>query len=108
MFLCTFSLFQAGPPGIQCQLCYMMFSDQSAISTHYDTVHSQTRRAKRSEGRHECDVCGKKLSDKRWLRHHMATVHGVGDVEKLQCDVCSRVFNHKANLSTHMKKKHGM
>ena len=35
--------FQAWPPGIECQICHMTFSDQSTISAHYDTVHAPDR-----------------------------------------------------------------
>ena len=99
-------VFQLWPPGIHCQLCHMAFEDQSAINAHYDTAHGDTARARRGEGTYECELCGKKLSEKRWLKHHMATMHGVGDVKTFQCDICSHVFNHKGNLSVHMKRVH--
>ena len=106
--LTLFYRFPLWSQGIQCQLCHMTFHDQSAINAHYDVAHSRktTRRAKPGEGTHECSVCDKTLSTKQWLRYHMATVHGVGDVKKFQCDICSRVFNTKGNLSYHIKNKH--
>ena len=86
----------------------MMFSDQSAINAHYDTAHSSktTRRAKRGEGAHECEVCCKKFTEKAKVRRHLATIHGIGDVKTFQCDVCLRVFNRKDNLREHVKKVH--
>ena len=83
-----------------------MFNDQSALNAHYDTAHGKTSRAKRGEGTHACDVCGKMISDKSWLKQHMAIVHGVGDVKTFECDICSRTFNRKVNLVRHMKQVH--
>ena len=94
------------PQGIQCQLCHLMFNDQSAISAHYDTAHAQSGRNKASEGTFECEVCGKKVTRKPSLLHHMAIAHGMGDVTMFQCDICSRTFNKKANLRAHVKNVH--
>ena len=88
--------------GIQCQLCHMMFDDQSAINAHYDTAHSQRR-----DFKHECDVCGKKYAEKSTLKRHLSTIHAVGDVKTFQCDVCSRIFKYKWDLAKHIKKAHG-
>ena len=96
-------LFQFWSQGIQCQLCHMMFRDQSAINAHYNTAHSQPSRA---SGTHECDICGKKFVYKGDLKRHLSTAHGLGDVKTFQCDVCSRVFNKKGNLYAHMRKVH--
>ena len=86
----------------------MRFLDQSAINDHYDAVHSGTmQRARAGEGTHACDVCDKRLSSKQYLRHHLASVHGMGEVRKFQCDVCSRVFSQKSHLNRHMKQAHG-
>ena len=103
------SAFQVWPPGIQCQICHVMFSDQSAISAHYDTAHSQSSRPPRPEhpdARYECEVCGRKFTEKGNLKKHMSTVHGVGDVKTFQCDICSRVFKEKSKLARHKKAVH--
>ena len=94
---------QACPPGIQCQICHMTFTDQSAISAHYDTVHAQ---GPSTERRHECEVCGKKFTAKCSLKLHIRTIHGVGDVKTFECDVCSKVFNLKGNLTAHLRRVH--
>ena len=93
--------------GIKCQLCPMTFSDQSAVSAHYDTAHVPTSsRPEHPDARHGCEVCRKKFTTKRSLRQHLYTEHGLGDIKKFTCDVCSRVFNKKCNFNAHMKKVH--
>ena len=85
----------------------MTFGDQSAINAHYDAMHySDTHVRVRGAGEYGCDVCGKRLSSKRWLKQHLATVHGVGDVKKFQCDICRQEFTQKVLLRNHIKKKH--
>ena len=99
----------AWPSGIQCQPCHMMFTDQSEINAHYDTAHAQTTSKVKREApgaRFACEICGRKSTTKQTLKHHLAAVHGVGDVKTFQCSVCSRVFNDKSNLARHIKTKH--
>ena len=84
----------------------MTFSDQSAISVHYDTAHAQCSRPEHPDARHECEVCDRKFTDTSNLRRHLSTVHGVGDVKTFQCDICSRVFKRKDNLKYHLKNVH--
>ena len=81
----------------------MMFSDQSAINAHYGSAHSQRERA---ESRFECEVCGKKVINKTYLKQHLATIHGIGDAKTFQCDICSKVFKYKNVLVRHVAKIH--
>ena len=106
----SFLDWQASTVGIQCQICRMMFSDQSAISAHYDTAHAQSSgsRPEHPDARHECEVCGRKFTEKHHLRRHLSTVHGVGDFQSFQCNVCSYVSKHKHNLKTHLSRVHGL
>ena len=108
MFVSVFA--QAWPPGIQCQICYMTFSDQSAISAHYDTAHAQssTSKPERPDARYECEICGRKFMQRGYLKTHRRTVHGVGDVKNFECGVCSKVFNLKSNLTAHLRRVHKM
>ena len=100
-------VFQSWPTGIQCQLCHMMFSDQSAITAHYDVAHSDTtRRAKPGEGTHACDRCDKKFASKSSLAVHFRAVHAVGDVKTFKCDDCSKVFKYKHVLVRHVANVH--
>ena len=93
--------------GIQCQICYLTFSNVSEINHHYDTAHTKTTvRAKPGQGTHECEVCGKKSVDKQSLKRHLSTIHGVGDVKTFQCDLCSRVFKRKDHLERHLQNVH--
>ena len=87
----------------------MTFSDQSTINAHYDTEHGQSSRKRRSEhgtGIHECNICGKRCFEKRDLKLHQTTVHGIGEVPSFQCDLCSRKFNRKSNLRSHLSTIH--
>ena len=86
--------------GISCQICHVMFTDQSTLNAHYDTMHNTSR------GAHACDICDKRFTTKAWRRHHMATAHGVGEARKFTCDICSREFSQKSNLTSHIKRKH--
>ena len=96
--------------GIQCQICHMTFSDQSAISAHYDTAHAQSSsrppRPEHPDARYECEVCGRKFIRKLNLKQHLSSVHGVGDVKTFQCDVCSYVAKQKGHLKRHLMYVH--
>ena len=85
----------------------MMFCDQSAISAHYDTAHAQSSRPEHPNARHECEICGRKFTEKWNLKLHLRTVHGVGGAESFQCDVCSYVTKRKADLKRHLSSVHG-
>ena len=102
--------FQAWPPGIECQICHMTFSDQSAIIAHYGTKHGQPTRRRRSErgtGSQKCDICGMKFAAKSQLRFHQANAHGIDDTPpSFKCDLCSRQFNHKTVLKRHLAAVH--
>ena len=91
--------------GIQCQICYMTFTDQSTINAHYETMHDDSARNDRG-GAYACDVCGKRMSSRFWLKQHLATTHGVGEATKFECNVCARAFGDRSNLNRHMKRVH--
>ena len=101
-------LFQYQSPGIQCQLCQMIFTDQSEINAHYDTAHTQASggRPEHPNARYPCDVCGKKFVTKKSQKLHASAMHGLGDVRKFKCDICSRVFNQKVHMMRHIKRAH--
>ena len=94
-------------PGIQCQLCSMMFTDQSAMSAHYGTAHvRRMSRIKTGHGRFTCEVCGKKFTTNGWLKQHLATLHGIGDAKRFPCSICTSIFNQKVSLQRHMRNEH--
>ena len=99
---CWYALFQLSSPGIQCQLCHMVFIDQSAISAHYNTAHARSH----PDAKHECDVCGKKFTSRGNLKMHLKTIHRVGDVMTFPCPSCSHVFKRKHHLQRHLKTVH--
>ena len=101
-------VFQTETVGMRCQICYVLFRDQSAINAHYDTAHSgaTTQRARPGEGAHACDVCDKRYVTKQSLRQHMTSAHGLGEAQKFTCGVCSRDFSQKSTLNRHIKLVH--
>ena len=109
LFICMFQV--RWPSCIQCQICYMMFSDQSAISAHYDTAHAQSNtktlapRPEHPNARHKCDVCGRKFTKISNLGVHIRTVHSV-DGPSHQCEVCGRKFTQKISLRKHLETVH--
>ena len=99
----------ASASGIKCQICHVVFLNQSAITDHYNSEHSGlaiAHYAQRGQGAHACDVCDKRYTTKQSLQRHMATVHAVGEAQTFKCDVCSREFNVKSNLTAHIKRMH--
>ena len=93
---------QSWRSNIQCQLCPMTFSDQSAISAHYDTAHAQrnTRvppppRPEHPDAKYPCEVCGRKFKQSQDIHRHMRNVHGAGESKTFECDFCSKSFNRK-------------
>ena len=105
---CLFQLFSV--TGLECHLCHVTFSDQSALHGHHVTAHAQAAtqavRAKPGEGTHECELCGKRFTEKRNMRRHQSITHGVGDVKKFPCHVCARVFTQKWHLTKHLNNVH--
>ena len=69
------------------------------LSRHIKLVH-QKERAFLCQ---EID-CGRKFSQKRVLRDHMCSAHGVG--EPFKCSICSKVFGSMGILSRHIKIVH--
>ena len=97
------------PFGIQCQLCHMTFSDQSAINVHYDTAHAQiSSRRQHVDAKHECGVCNRKFTMKGSLGRHLSTVHGIGDVKTFKCEICLKIFNRKHVLERHVATVHNL
>ena len=96
--------FQFRSSGIQCQICHMVFNDQSAISAHYDTAHAQS--SDNPNAKYECTVCGKKMTSKQSLERHKTNTHGLGEKTSLSCDVCGYVTYYKSALTRHMKTVH--
>ena len=87
----------------------MTFNDQSAISSHYDTAHAQSGgRPERPDARYECEICGRKFTEKSNLKSHLRNIHGLGDAKTFQCDLCPKVCALKTNLKQHMADVHNI
>ena len=96
------------PPEIMSQLSQVTFSDQSAITAHYDTANAPSNTIpEHPDAKWPCDVCGRKFTTQSGMRWHIRTVHAVGDVKTFRCNVCSRVFKRKDHLRAHMSSVHG-
>ena len=100
--------FQTWPADVhaQCQLCLMTFSDESAISAHYDTAHAQrSSRREHPDASYECKVCGKKFTRMNILKRHLATVHSA-DRARHECHDCGRKFTNKRKMKLHVRTAH--
>ena len=104
VLVCFQVLTYAPTASIQCQICHMVFGDQSAINAHYDTAHAQ--KTEHRDPKFECEVCGRKFTLQTNLKRHLRSTHSAGGADTFQCDVCSRVFKRKDYLKDHMKRMH--
>ena len=99
-------LIQTWPTVAQCHLCQMTFSDQSAVSAHFDTAHAQSStKTENPDARHKCEVCGRKFTQKSNLTQHLRTVHSAGN-PTYKCKICGKQFNEKRNLVLHLRNDH--
>ena len=51
---------------------------------------------------HKCEFCNKGLSDKRYLKAHIESVHEEKKPHK--CGICNAKFGHISSLNTHIEK----
>ena len=105
LLYCLFQIQSAQYAGIQCQICHMRFIDQSALNSHYDTVHAPDR-PRIITAKFECSLCCKKYTSAQNLRFHRAKSHGIGELKTFSCQFCDAVYREKRSLLRHVQKMH--
>ncbi len=80
----------------RCDLCPKAYGTEPFLKIHIHNTHKRPK----------CEICGKEICNKLWLKRHMAKVHGVMPEKSFPCDVCSFVFDTEDSKSKHMMKQH--
>ncbi|XP_053235047.1 zinc finger protein 91-like isoform X1 [Podarcis raffonei] len=101
-----------GEKPYKCPECWRAFSDPSACSKHYKTVHqpdsrsggrknpANRARSLQKEKKHTCGKCGHETYKLSTHLIHMKSHVGDGP---FPCDKCGLNFTYKSNLSRHKK-----
>ena len=91
-----------GENGYRCDICNLTFigpeEDKKRIERHI-VIHSEEKRT------HICDTCGKKFSQKYYLKKHMFS-HS--NMKPFKCPVCDYVAKRKDHVRGHIKKRHSI
>ena len=91
-------------PGIECQICHLVFSSQSDIFAHYESAHACKSGELKPPFR--CEQCQKTFTAKQTLKIHLGAVHGIGEVRIFPCQHCSKVYKYGSHLRVHMMCNH--
>jgi len=83
---------------LDCQYCGKKFSLNMTVINHIKKHHPQE--IKRSL--YECDICGLKCYQKKYLNIHMVKKHADGKNQIFTCDLDGKTFNLKSKLVLHM------
>lgn len=82
-----------------CSICGRLFPDRSKMlmheKTHFGFVTS-------------CEICGKKLKNKNYLRKHIRSVHAQERPFSCNIDGCEWKFAYSQCLKRHQARRHGM
>ncbi|XP_032998060.1 zinc finger protein 197-like [Lacerta agilis] len=101
-----------GEKPYKCPECWRAFSEPSACSKHYKTVHQpdghsgcrkkpgNRARSLQKEKKHTCPKCGHETYKLSTHLIHMKSHAGEGP---FPCDKCGENFSYKSNLSRHKK-----
>ena len=65
----------------KCTECEYQSIEPANLRRHFKIRHS-------GERAHKCELCGQTFTSKHGLVKHQYSVHGKGDLPKLQCDEC--------------------
>lgn len=90
--------------GYACSLCKKMFSIESALEQHIESLHiiesdeQQDKKMNKTSKRFECCICGKGCSSQAMLIMH-ERVHT--NERPFPCQLCSLRFKTKTHLRTH-------
>lgn len=82
-----------------CPICGKLFTKNSNIRRHVETVHNNTKRNQLNE-RHPCPICGKEFKFKENITRHIESVHN--KVRNHSCNMCDKSFYEKIHLTNHI------
>ena len=88
---------------LSCQICPATFKDIPSLNTHYEDQHSAPKA--KQQPLVFCRICAKEYQNKRNLRAHEFTAHGIGQAPR-KCRFCDQRFGHTNSLKAHMKRDH--
>lgn len=71
-----------------CSICAQKFIGKTAFERHLQS-HGTT------PSLYECDICGRKVKEKKNLMSHMTFRHSGMPKVKAPCTICGKVFNRK-------------
>ena len=110
---------------VVCQFCGAVFSNSSAIFSHYNACHLLKRDAKhkRIESLHQCNECNLTFMDKSHLNDHVTSIHPSAnhfviepikhEVETIEedddtskCHLCGFKSQHEDILNYHISVAH--
>ena len=78
-----------------CPECPSTFSNKRDLKKHS---------VKHSEESHECQVCGRRIKDRKNFNRHIS-LHGA-DKNLYKCKFCDKAFNRRDNYKRHMTTRH--
>ena len=94
---------------VSCDICKKNFVSDIARKAHLKYFHTEVK----SE---ECTRCDAKFKQKKNLRAHLASIHGINqmkenycersDEESFKCDKCGTEFMYKKNFDAHVRNQH--
>lgn len=82
-----------------CPMCGKMFSKNSNIRRHIQSVHNNIKRNDSNE-KFPCPICGKEFKFSSNITRHIESVHN--KVRNHPCNLCDKSFYEKVHLNTHM------
>lgn len=88
---------------LYCSQCGMEFSSKAHLKNH-EMKHTNPDRAKKPIKYFECDLCGKKVTQKKNIITHIKIVHL--QLREFVCNLCGRGFTRNTGLRDHMLAVH--
>uniref|UniRef100_A0A8D8U0F8 Zinc finger protein 585A n=2 Tax=Cacopsylla melanoneura TaxID=428564 RepID=A0A8D8U0F8_9HEMI len=81
-----------------CHICPSRFASRRGLEMHIKVAHEGYKRLRPYENI-QCELCGKKFSQRHHYNRHKRHIHGDG---KPKCPVCGKIVSSKDFLAVHM------
>lgn len=78
----------------QCHICSKVFTNGYRLKNHMNHIHV--------EARFECDMCGRKFRQKKYLKLHMTVIHS--KEANFICTSCGKTFTNQCSWKLHESK----